>query len=74
MLGVLPGSVTPYGLINDTSRQVQFLLDKDFMNSEAVNFHPLRNDMTVSATTQNFLEFFDKIGASPQIIEIPCLT
>ena len=71
MLGVVPGSVTPYGLMNDKTSQVNFLLDKELLQYELVNFHPLRNDMTVSVSLHQFLHFFDKIGCKPQIIDIP---
>lgn len=71
LLGVIPGSVTPYGLINDKDHQVTFLLDKDLMTCEVVNFHPLRNDMTVSVRSPHFLAYFEKIGRTPQIVDIP---
>ncbi len=73
LLGVIPGSVTPYGLINDQGHQVTFLLDKELMRYDLVNFHPLRNDMTVSVSTPQFLAYFEKIGRQPQIVEIPAL-
>lgn len=71
LLGVIPGSVTPYGLINDRDHQVKFLLDTDFTHHEIVNFHPLRNDMTVSVRLTHFLNFFEMTGRKPEIIEIP---
>lgn len=71
ILGIMPGSVTPFGLINDKDRLVTFLLDKDFLNFESVNFHPLRNDMTINMQTKSFLEFFSIIEHKPQILEIP---
>ena len=73
-LGVAPGSVTPYGLIHDKHHQVNFLIDKDLMNDNYVNFHPLRNDMTISVTLNNFLAFFDKLGRKPQFVDIPIIT
>jgi Ala-tRNA(Pro) deacylase len=71
LLGVTPGSVTPFGLINDTDHQVTFLLDKDLMEHDVVNFHPLRNDMTVSVPRSHFLTFFEKLGRKAQIVDIP---
>jgi Ala-tRNA(Pro) deacylase len=70
LLGLLPGSVTPYGLINDLENQVQFILDKDFLKYELVNFHPLRNDMTISVSSKDFLEFCKKTNHFPSTIEI----
>ncbi|MBX9804950.1 MAG: prolyl-tRNA synthetase associated domain-containing protein [Alphaproteobacteria bacterium] len=70
-LGVAPGSVTPYGLLNDKDRKVKFLLDKDFLTYDLVNFHPLRNDMTISVRLKHFLTFFENIDHNPQIEHIP---
>lgn len=72
-LGVIPGSVTPYGLIHDQDHQVTFLLDKELLNDDLVNFHPLRNDMTVSVRSPQFLAYFEKIGRKLQIIDVPVL-
>ncbi|MBM3468970.1 MAG: prolyl-tRNA synthetase associated domain-containing protein [Alphaproteobacteria bacterium] len=72
-LDVISGAVTPYGLINNKAFDVTFLLDKDMRNYEFVNFHPLRNDMTVSVPLNDFLIFFEKIGHNPHVIEVPIL-
>jgi Ala-tRNA(Pro) deacylase len=71
LLGVTRGSVTPYGLVNDNERKVQFLLDKDILDHDFVNFHPLRNDMTINMGSNDFLRFFEKLGRTPEIISIP---
>jgi Ala-tRNA(Pro) deacylase len=71
MLGVTPGSVTPYGLIHDKDKKITFLIDQDILGYEFVNFHPLRNDMTVNSCVKQFLKFFDKIGHQPEAISIP---
>lgn len=72
-LGVMPGSVTPYGLIHDHNHEVTFLLDQDFLMQEKVNFHPLRNDMTIGMQLQNFLNFFEIIKRNPRMITVPVL-
>ncbi|MGD1997792.1 MAG: prolyl-tRNA synthetase associated domain-containing protein [Candidatus Dependentiae bacterium] len=71
LLGVVPGSVTPYGLIHDADKRVRFLLDKDFLAHDILNFHPLRNDMTVSVARDDFLKFCEKVGNSFDCIAIP---
>ena len=43
VLGVEPGSVTPFGLINDTGRRVNVVLDAAMMAHEQLNYHPLQN-------------------------------
>jgi Ala-tRNA(Pro) deacylase len=71
VLELQPGSVTPYGLINDPQHKVKFMLDEDFLKHDLINFHPLRNDMTVSVSPGEFLRFCTVIGRRPTIIQIP---
>jgi Ala-tRNA(Pro) deacylase len=73
ILDLTPGSVTPYGLLNDTEHKVTFILDADFLNHDLINFHPLQNDMTVSVAPKDFLTFCTLIDHAPSIIEIPML-
>jgi Ala-tRNA(Pro) deacylase len=73
MLNVMPGSVTPYGLMYDKHHHITFILDKDLIAYATVNFHPLRNDMTVSISVQDFLKFCTIIQHTPSIISIPVL-
>lgn len=70
LLGVIPGSVTPYGLLNDQASQVVFYLDQDLLKSNYINFHPNRNDMTLSVSIINFLKFCDIINHSPICIQV----
>lgn len=70
-LRLLPGSVTPFGLLSDTEHTVEFILDEDFLKSDIVNFHPYQNDMTVSMKLDSFLKFFEIIQHPPKIMGIP---
>src|SRR4051812_28322245 len=45
-LGVEPGSVTPFAVINDTAHRVSLVLDRALENGGPVNAHPLTNTMT----------------------------
>tara|TARA_B110000003_G_scaffold249266_1_gene261499 strand:- start:13 stop:519 length:507 start_codon:yes stop_codon:yes gene_type:complete len=56
-LGVKPGSVTPFGLLNDTKGCVEFYLDSQFLENDMVNFHPLLNTSTISLKRDNFVKF-----------------
>tara|TARA_B110000438_G_C15690961_1_gene596740 strand:- start:480 stop:986 length:507 start_codon:yes stop_codon:yes gene_type:complete len=56
-LGVKPGSVTPFGLLNDINQEVEFYLDKEFISQETVNFHPLVNTSTLSLKIRDFINF-----------------
>jgi len=60
ILGIEPGSVSPFALLNDTKKQVKFYLDRSFLNSERVNFHPLINTATVNISPQNLIELIEK--------------
>ena len=57
-LNVTPGSVTPAGLLFDTEKKVQFLIDGDLLNQEKIAIHPCVNTATVVLRTQDLLEKF----------------
>lgn len=61
-LGVKPGSVCPFAVINDHDKKVNVILDRDMMNADLLNYHPLDNSMTVSISPDDlkkFLRFTD---------------
>ena len=60
ILGIEPGSVSPFALVNDTKKEVRFYLDRSFLDSETVNFHPLINTATVNISPQNLIELIEK--------------
>ena len=60
ILGIEPGSVSPFALLNDTKKQVEFYLDRSFLDSETVSFHPLINTATVNISPQNLIELIEK--------------
>jgi len=68
-LGVSPGSVTPFGLLNDKKNCVFFYLDKDFLNEKIVNFHPLTNTSTLSLEISDFIEFLIKNNKKVNIFD-----
>jgi Ala-tRNA(Pro) deacylase len=72
-LGVIPGAVTPYGLINDTDKAVTFILDHDFMGHDIVNFHPLRNDKTLSIAVNDLISFLTLYHTPPKVQVLPCI-
>jgi len=67
-LGVTPGSVTVFALINDTLGRVSLLLDEALLQVDPVNFHPLSNDATTAISPAGLLAFLDATGHSPQRI------
>jgi Ala-tRNA(Pro) deacylase len=56
-LGVEPGSVTPFGLINDTAHIIQIILDAQLFAYDLLGFHPLRNDATLTITPSDLQKF-----------------
>jgi len=64
-LGVTPGSVTIFALINDPERKVTLLLDEGFFAHDPVNFHPLRNDATTAVSPADLLKFIRALGREP---------
>lgn len=62
VLGMTPGSVNPFALMNDTARRCTLWLDEALMAHELVNFHPLENTMTTTLKTTDLLRFVEAIG------------
>lgn len=70
VLGVEPGSVTPFALINDAQRRVTPVLDAAMMAAPLVNYHPLRNDMTTTISPDGLRRLLVHTGHSPEIITL----
>ena len=70
VLGVEPGSVTPFALINDTARRVNVVLDAAMMANALVNFHPLRNDATTTICSVDLVTFIESCGHTPKIVAV----
>lgn len=56
-LGIKPGSVSPFALLNDKNKEVNFYLDQKLYESEIINFHPLINTTTISIKMNDFINF-----------------
>ena len=72
-LGLTPGSVTAFGLINDTARQVTFVIDRRLWEAEVVNFHPLLNTATTGMDQATFRAFLDRIGVKPIVVDFEAM-
>ena len=68
VLGIEPGSVTPFALINDKKLRVNVVLDAKMMEYDTVNYHPLENTATTSIRTPDLLEFIRSCGHQPQTV------
>jgi Ala-tRNA(Pro) deacylase len=67
VLGVMPGSVTPFAVINDKQARVSVMLDAALMAHETLNFHPLVNTATTTISREGLLKFLTATGHSPRI-------
>ena len=65
--GVAPGSVTPFGAINDREGRVTVVLDAAMMAHETLNYHPLVNTMTTSIASEDLVRFLESTGHEPRI-------
>ena len=70
ILGVKPGSVTPFALMNDSSKRVIPVLDRKMMDFDIVNFHPLTNTMTTAVRPADLLLFMKDLGYDPLVIHL----
>ena len=70
VLGVEPGSVTPFALINDKETRVNVILDESMMANELVNYHPLKNDATTSIAPDDLVAFIKSCGHDPKIVAV----
>lgn len=70
VLGVPPGSVTPFALINDTERRVTVVLDADMMRHERLNFHPLENTATTGIARDDLVRFIRACGHEPRVLQL----
>lgn len=70
-LGITPGSVTPFALMNDTAHTVTVVLDKAMLDEAPLNFHPLRNDRTTAIAPADLIRFVEATGHEPLVVQIP---
>jgi Ala-tRNA(Pro) deacylase len=71
VLGVRPGSVTPFAAVNDAARCVSVVLQRTMLDCDPLNYHPLENDRTTAIARGDLVRFLDSCGHPPAIIDIP---
>ena len=69
-LGLEPGSVSPFGLINDTQNHVHLFLDENLRNAETLSFHPNDCRGTVVITREAFGRYLETVGNSYEYISL----
>lgn len=69
VLGVSPGAVTPFALINDTERRVKVVLDAEMLSRAPLNYHPLTNEATTAIAPVDLERFIIACGHTFQLLD-----
>lgn len=69
-LGVIPGAVTPFAVINDKGGEVRVVLERRMLETEPLNFHPLDNAMTTAIGSEDFICFLEAENHPPEYIDL----
>lgn len=72
-MGIRPGAVSPFGLINDPDRRVRVVLDQQMLEVDPINAHPLHNEATTTVAAPDFRRFFEITGHEPIIVDFDAL-
>jgi|SRR5579885_2399623 len=70
VLGVEPGSVTPFAVINPSAAAVAVVLDQAMLEYDPLNYHPLVNTATTAIAPGDLLRFFAACGHAPRILPL----
>jgi Ala-tRNA(Pro) deacylase len=70
VLGLTPGSVSTFGVINDTENRVSVVLDEGLMRYDPINLHPLVNTATTGISRQGLISFLSSCGHPPKILAL----
>ena len=67
-LGVTPGSVTAFAIVNDVARRVKVVIDQALMAHDSFNCHPLENTATTNIARDDLLRFIRATGHEPRVM------
>jgi Ala-tRNA(Pro) deacylase len=70
VLGVEPGSVTPFAVINPSAEAVRVVLDSAMLAHDPLNYHPLGNQATTAIAPDDLLTYLQDCGHQPMIIAL----
>lgn len=70
VLGVEPGSVTPFALLNDEARRVRVVLDRGMMQMRPLNYHPMHNAATTTIQPEDLTRFLAATGHEPMVVDL----
>jgi Ala-tRNA(Pro) deacylase len=69
-LGISPGSVSPFGLINDKEHHVHLFIDEKLNESDRLSFHPNINTASLVVKKEDFIRFLNSLGNSYEFIKL----
>ena len=69
-LGIFPGAVCPFAMINDKNHEIGLVLDAHMMKAETVCYHPLDNAQTIALSPADLLKFFAYTAHNPKILDL----
>ena len=67
---LLPGTVSPFGLLNNRDKDIQVYFDQEIVSEERMCFHPNTNEKTIFVNTEDLFIFLKVIGYEPHVIEL----
>jgi Ala-tRNA(Pro) deacylase len=70
LLGVAPGAVTVFGVVNDAGKRVKVVLDQALMQNATINAHPLTNEATTSIAAADLIRFIEATGHDAVILKV----
>ena len=65
------GVVSPFGLLNNTDKDIQVYFDKEIMSEKRMSFHPNTNEKTIFIKTQDLFRFLESIGFTYEVVTLP---
>ena len=69
-LGVTPGAVSPFAVVNDRTGSVQVVLDRRLLQQDPLNLHPLDNTRTTAVSGADLLRLLDAVGHTPLVLDL----
>jgi Ala-tRNA(Pro) deacylase len=73
-LGVIPGAVTPFAVINDQAHAVKMVLDRDLLQRDPIHAHPLVNFKATAISPQDLVKFLEAVGHAPQMLDFTAIS
>ena len=70
MLGLIPGSVTPLGALNDVEHRVEVAVDRELVDAGRVAVHPCENTATVLLATNDLIELLRRHGSKVRVVTL----